>query len=107
EAIYSGAACRERVGRRRSPDDDRHHRRQSAAEHDDPATGDAAPRDAAATHHSTLLRFQEVQMTKRSVIWATAAIAALGLAACKTNDAQAPAPASAGEVSAATPAPST
>lgn len=42
-------------------------------------------------------------MTKRSAIWATAALAALGLAACKTNDAQAPAPASAGEVSAATP----
>jgi hypothetical protein len=41
-------------------------------------------------------------MTARSVIWATAALAALGLAACKT---QAPAPASAGEVSAGAPAP--
>lgn len=43
-------------------------------------------------------------MTARSAIWAGAAIAALGLAACKTT--QAPAPASAGEVSAA-PAPAT
>lgn len=44
-------------------------------------------------------------MTTRSVIWATATIAALGLAACKTD--QAPAPASSGEVTAAnrTPAP--
>jgi hypothetical protein len=44
-------------------------------------------------------------MTKRSVIWATAALAALGVAACKTTDASAPS--SAGEVSAETPAPST
>ena len=36
-------------------------------------------------------------------IWASAAIAVLGLAACKTQ--QAPAPASAGEVSAGTPTP--
>lgn len=43
-------------------------------------------------------------MTARSAIWAGAAIAALGLAACKTT--QAPAPTSAGEVSAA-PAPAT
>ncbi|MGE5142524.1 MAG: hypothetical protein ACM3OA_03720 [Acidobacteriota bacterium] len=43
-------------------------------------------------------------MTARSAIWAGAAIAAVGLAACKTT--QAPAPASAGEVSAA-PAPAT
>ena len=42
-------------------------------------------------------------MTARSAIWATAALAALGLVACKTN--QAPAPASAGEVSAGSPAP--
>ena len=39
-------------------------------------------------------------MTPRTAIWATAAIAALGLAACKTT--QAPAPATAGEVSAGT-----
>jgi hypothetical protein len=44
-------------------------------------------------------------MTKRSVIWATAALAALGVAACKTTDASAPA--SAGEATAVTPAPST
>ena len=43
-------------------------------------------------------------MTVRSVIWATAALATLGVAACKTT--QAPAPSSAGEVSASTPAPS-
>jgi hypothetical protein len=42
-------------------------------------------------------------MTTRSVIWATAALAALGLAACKTT--QASSPGSAGEVSATTPAP--
>lgn len=42
-------------------------------------------------------------MTARSAIWATAALAAVGLVACKTN--QAPAPASAGEVSAGSPAP--
>lgn len=41
-------------------------------------------------------------MTTRNAIWATAAVAALGLAACKTQ--QAPAPASAGEVTAGTPA---
>ena len=41
-------------------------------------------------------------MTARSAIWATAAIAALGLVACKT---QTPAPNSAGEVSASTPTP--
>ena len=40
-------------------------------------------------------------MTARSAIWATAALAALGLAACKTT--QAPAPSSADEVSAGTP----
>jgi hypothetical protein len=40
-------------------------------------------------------------MTARSAIWATAAVAALGLVACKTT--QPPAPASAGEVSAGTP----
>ena len=44
-------------------------------------------------------------MTKRSVIWATAALAALDVAACKTTDASAPA--SAGEATAVTPAPST
>lgn len=42
-------------------------------------------------------------MTARSAIWATTVIAALGLAACKTT--QAPAPASAGEVGAGTSAP--
>ena len=41
-------------------------------------------------------------MTARSAIWATAAVAALGLVACKTT--QPPAPATAGEVSAGTPA---
>jgi hypothetical protein len=40
-------------------------------------------------------------MTARSAMWATAAVAALGLVACKTT--QAPAPATAGEVSAGTP----
>ena len=40
-------------------------------------------------------------MTARSAIWATAALAAIVLAACKTT--QAPAPSSAGEVSAGTP----
>jgi hypothetical protein len=40
-------------------------------------------------------------MTTRTAIWATAAVAALGLAACKTT--QAPAPSTAGEVSAGTP----
>ena len=40
-------------------------------------------------------------MTARSAMWATAAVAALGLVACKTT--QAPAPAAAGEVSAGTP----
>jgi len=40
-------------------------------------------------------------MIARKAIWASAAIAALGLAACKTQEA--PAPASAGEVSAGTP----
>jgi hypothetical protein len=44
-------------------------------------------------------------MTSRSAIWAGIAIAALGIVACKTT--QAPAPSSAGEVTAATPAPST
>lgn len=44
-------------------------------------------------------------MSARSAIWATVAIAALGVAACKTT--QAPAPNSAGEVSAAAPAPAT
>jgi hypothetical protein len=44
-------------------------------------------------------------MSARSAIWATVAIAALGVAACKTT--QAPAPNSAGEVSAGTPAPAT
>ena len=44
-------------------------------------------------------------MSTRSAIWATVAIAALGVAACKTD--QAPAPNSAGEVSAGTPAPAT
>jgi len=42
-------------------------------------------------------------MTARSAMWATAAIAALGLVACKTT--QSPAPNSAGEVSASTPTP--
>jgi hypothetical protein len=42
-------------------------------------------------------------MTARSAIWATAAIAALGLVACKTT--QSPAPNSAGQVSASTPTP--
>ena len=41
-------------------------------------------------------------MTARSAIWATAAVAALGLVACKTT--QPPAPVTAGEVSAGTPA---
>jgi hypothetical protein len=40
-------------------------------------------------------------MTPRTAIWATAAVAALGLVACKTTEA--PAPSSAGEVSAGTP----
>lgn len=40
-------------------------------------------------------------MTARSAIWATAALAVLGLVACKTT--QPPAPNSAGEVSAGTP----
>jgi len=40
-------------------------------------------------------------MTARSAIFATAAVAALGLVACKTT--QPPAPATAGEVSAGTP----
>lgn len=35
-------------------------------------------------------------MTKRTALWATAAVAVLGLAACKTD--QAPAPATSGEV---------
>jgi hypothetical protein len=39
-------------------------------------------------------------MKARSAIWATAAVAALGLVACKTT--QAPAPSSAGEVTAGT-----
>ena len=42
-------------------------------------------------------------MTTRSVIWATAALTALGLVACKTT--QASAPSSAGEVNATTPTP--
>jgi hypothetical protein len=41
-------------------------------------------------------------MSKRSVIWTSVAVAALAIAACKTN--QSPAPSSAGEVSAGTPA---
>ncbi len=41
-------------------------------------------------------------MTARSAIWATVAIAALGVGACKTQD---NAPAAAGEVSAGTPTP--
>jgi len=41
-------------------------------------------------------------MTVRTAIWGTAAIAALGLVACKTT--QAPAPTAAGEVSAGAPA---
>ena len=44
-------------------------------------------------------------MSTRSAIWATVAIAALGVPACKTT--QSPAPNSAGEVSAGTPAPAT
>lgn len=44
-------------------------------------------------------------MRVRTAIWATAAIAVLGLSACKTT--QAPAPASAGEVTAGTPTGST
>ena len=40
-------------------------------------------------------------MTVRNAFWATVAVAALGLAACKTT--QPPAPASAGEVSAGSP----
>jgi hypothetical protein len=40
-------------------------------------------------------------MTVRTAIWATAAVAALGLAACKTTEP--PAPATAGEVNAGTP----
>ena len=40
-------------------------------------------------------------MSARKAIWATAAVAVLGLAACKTQ--QAPAPSSAGEVTAGTP----
>jgi len=42
-------------------------------------------------------------MTARSAMWAAAAIAALGLVACKTT--QSPAPNSAGQVSASTPTP--
>src|SRR3954470_17540306 len=41
-------------------------------------------------------------MSKRSVIWTSVAVAALGIAACKTS--QSAAPNSAGEVSAGTPA---
>jgi hypothetical protein len=41
-------------------------------------------------------------MTARTAIWATAAVAALGLAACKTTSP--PAPSSAGEVTAGSPA---
>jgi hypothetical protein len=44
-------------------------------------------------------------MSTRSAIWATIAIAALGVVACKTSQSQAPN--SAGEVSARTPAPAT
>jgi len=44
-------------------------------------------------------------LKKRSAIWATTALVVLGLAACKTT--QAPAPASAGEVNAATGVPAT
>ena len=44
-------------------------------------------------------------MPKRSAIWTTVAVAALGVAACKTT--QPPAPNSAGEVSAGTPIPAT
>jgi hypothetical protein len=44
-------------------------------------------------------------MSARSAIWATVAIAALGVAACKTTEA--PAPNSPGEVSAGSPAPAT
>jgi len=44
-------------------------------------------------------------MTARSTIWATIAIAALAVSACKTT--QEPAPNSAGEVSAGSPAPAT
>jgi len=42
-------------------------------------------------------------MTARSALWATAAIVALGLVACKTT--QSPAPNSAGQVTASTPTP--
>src|SRR5689334_12967418 len=42
-------------------------------------------------------------MSSRTAIWATAAVAALGLVACKTT--QPPAPNSAGEVSAESPSP--
>lgn len=42
-------------------------------------------------------------MTARSAMWATAAVAALSLVACKTT--QSPAPNSAGQVSASTPTP--
>ena len=42
-------------------------------------------------------------MTARSALWATVAIAALGLVACKTT--QSPAPNSAGQVTASTPTP--
>lgn len=41
-------------------------------------------------------------MTPRTALWATAAVAALGLVACKTTEP--PAPSAAGEVSAGTPA---
>jgi len=44
-------------------------------------------------------------MTARSTIWATIAVAALAVSACKTT--QEPAPNSAGEVSAGSPAPAT
>ena len=44
-------------------------------------------------------------MTARKALWATAAVAALGLVACKTT--QPPAPAAAGEVSAGAPATTT
>jgi hypothetical protein len=44
-------------------------------------------------------------MSTRSAIWTTIALAALGVGACKTS--QSPAPNSAGEVSAGTPAPAT
>ena len=42
-------------------------------------------------------------MTRRSAMWAAAAVAAFSLVACKTT--QPPAPSSAGEVSASTPTP--